>query len=315
MPKVSVVIPTYNRAHVLLETLQSVFAQTFQDFEIWIIDDGSVDNTREVVARFSEGRVHYVWQKNKGESAARNYGIQASNGELVAFLDSDDLWMPEMLARVVDFLDRHPDINVICSNFVKFGVQTSDVRTWCPVFSSLLDRYRKGEECLIPTPEMYECLVQEIPIRPSAVTVRRETLDGCLFNENRQIGEDWEFFLQLAKRETFGFIDTPLMQLRIWGEGQHFIDTPYTYKKSIELLKEEMSAPSLTARQRSAVRRGFGLRYSLLGWRLQQEGARVKSAIAFVQGFVASGSPVMLGRAVAALLPEKVRQIMRAINR
>jgi glycosyltransferase involved in cell wall biosynthesis len=315
MPKVSVVIPTYNRAHVLPQTLQSVLAQTFQDFEVWLVDDGSVDNTREVVASVVGKRMHYVWQENRGESVARNHGIRSSTGELVAFLDSDDLWVPEMLARVVDFFDRHPDINVVFSDFVKFGDSTGGLQRWCPVFSTLLQRYREGEECIIPSAEMYECLVQELPIRPSAFAVRRRALAGRLFNEDRQIAEDWEFCLQLAKREAFGFIDAPLMQLRIWGEGQHYVDRRYTLSKCIELLKEEMALPSLTARQRSAVRKGFGQMYSMLGWYLRREGAWVQSAIAFTQGFVASGRPVMLGRAAVAFLPARVYRLLRTINR
>ena len=121
MPKVSIIIPTYNRANYLLEALDSIFQQTFKDYEIIIIDDGSTDDTQKTLRKAIEaGKVHYVFQENQGESAARNHGIRLAGGEYIAFLDSDDLFTPSKLEKQVAFLDSHPKIAFVHSWFSKF---------------------------------------------------------------------------------------------------------------------------------------------------------------------------------------------------
>lgn len=97
---ISIVIPLYNKEKQIAHTLQSVFAQTFQDFEIVIVDDGSTDNSVMEVKKFDDPRVLLIQQSNAGVSAARNRGIEEANGELIAFLDADDEWMPEFLQTI-----------------------------------------------------------------------------------------------------------------------------------------------------------------------------------------------------------------------
>src|SRR5262245_27326295 len=104
MPRVSVIIPTFNRADLIGETVESVLSQTFDDFEIIIVDDGSTDSTKEVIRRF-DGPINYLYQENRGLSCARNRGFDASSGDYVCFLDSDDVWNPRMLERQVSLLD------------------------------------------------------------------------------------------------------------------------------------------------------------------------------------------------------------------
>src|SRR5690349_3602213 len=109
MPKVSVIIPTYNRAQFIARAVDSVLEQTYKDFEIIVIDDGSSDNTQEILKAY-EGKIRYVYQQNKGISAARNRGIQEAKGEYIAFLDSDDVWKPEKLSVQVAILDVNPHV-------------------------------------------------------------------------------------------------------------------------------------------------------------------------------------------------------------
>ena len=107
MPRVSVIIPTYNCARFLGKTIDSALRQTYRDFEVILVDDGSTDDTQALMARYSDS-VHYVYQSNQGASAARNLAIGHSGGEFIAYLDADDLWSPEKLARQVEYLDTHP---------------------------------------------------------------------------------------------------------------------------------------------------------------------------------------------------------------
>ncbi len=114
--KVSVIIPTYNREELLCETINSVLAQTFTDFEIIVIDDGSTDNTEQRVSQFGD-RIRYLKQENRGVNAARNRAMSLSKGEYIALLDDDDLWKPNKLALQVDILDRFQDLAYVYSNF------------------------------------------------------------------------------------------------------------------------------------------------------------------------------------------------------
>jgi glycosyltransferase involved in cell wall biosynthesis len=102
MPRVSVIIPAYNAAEHISGALESIFDQTFRDFEVIVVDDGSTDNTKEVVRAFQgKENVRYFYQRNGGQSSARNLGVREARGEYLAFLDADDLWMPEFLERMV----------------------------------------------------------------------------------------------------------------------------------------------------------------------------------------------------------------------
>ena len=105
-PRVSVLIPTYNCARFLPQAIESVLAQSFQDFEIIVVDDGSTDDTTQVVARYP--RVRYILKEHSGISASRNAAVAAATGEIVTFLDADDLWLPQILEKQVAYLDADP---------------------------------------------------------------------------------------------------------------------------------------------------------------------------------------------------------------
>ncbi|MGH2397678.1 MAG: glycosyltransferase family 2 protein, partial [bacterium] len=114
MPQVSVILPTYNRAHLLLRAVRSVLAQDFDDFELWIIDDESVDNTADVVATINDPRVHYERIAHRGFAGAMNRGLELSRGKYLAFIDSDDEWVPTKLQRQVAVLDSQgPEVGVV----------------------------------------------------------------------------------------------------------------------------------------------------------------------------------------------------------
>ena len=114
---ISVVIPLYNKEKQIAYTLQSVFEQTFQDFEIVAVDDGSTDNSVEEVEKFDDSRIRLIHQTNAGVSAARNRGIEEARGELIAFLDADDEWMPEYLATQYGLYQKYPECSVYACNY------------------------------------------------------------------------------------------------------------------------------------------------------------------------------------------------------
>jgi len=119
-PSVSVVIPTYNCARYLPEAVDSVLAQTYRDFETIVVDDGSTDNTPEVLAPYGD-QIRVIRQANAGRSAARNAGVLAAQGEYIAFLDADDLWLPQKLEKQIALLDARPEVGWVYSDFRRFS--------------------------------------------------------------------------------------------------------------------------------------------------------------------------------------------------
>lgn len=114
---ISVVIPLYNKEERIAHTLQSVFTQTFQDFEIVVVDDGSTDNSVEEVEKFTDSRIRLIHQTNAGVSAARNRGIEEARGELIAFLDADDEWKPRYLETQYGLYQKYPECSVYVCNY------------------------------------------------------------------------------------------------------------------------------------------------------------------------------------------------------
>jgi GT2 family glycosyltransferase len=195
MPKVSVIIPTYNRSELVREAIASVLAQSFSDFELIVVDDGSEDGTAEVVRAFPD--VRYVYQLNCGVSAARNHGVSLSTGELIAFLDSDDLWQPCKLEQQVAFFVEHIEAQ-IC--------QTEEIWLRNCVRVNPHNKHRKvGGDIFARSLEL--CLVS-----PSAVMMRRE-LFGRIggFDETLLACEDYDLWLRIAATTPIHLIETPLV--------------------------------------------------------------------------------------------------------
>jgi glycosyltransferase involved in cell wall biosynthesis len=135
---VSVVIPTYNRAELIREALDSVFAQTYTDLQIVVVDDGSTDHTNEILARYGD-KVTTIRLPRSGISAARNAGIEATSGEYIAFLDNDDLWLPEKIEKQLSYSISHPEMVLTYTDAIQFSELGTQNRTFVDHFSALKD--------------------------------------------------------------------------------------------------------------------------------------------------------------------------------
>jgi len=201
---VSVIIPTYNRAHLVGRAIQSVLNQTYQDFELIIVDDGSTDNTEEVIRKFQEHdkKIKYIkHDKNKGSSAARNTGIKASRGEYIAFQDSDDEWFPEKLKKQMEFFKNMP---------VEVGIVYSDM--WR--ITGNIKRYFYSPKIMPKHKIIYERAldygVSNIGIQTSLI--KKEVFDKAgMFDEKFSRFIDLEFFIRLSKYYYFFHIEEPLV--------------------------------------------------------------------------------------------------------
>ncbi|NTX09357.1 glycosyltransferase family 2 protein [Myxococcus sp. CA051A] len=199
MPFFSVVIPTYNRARLLERTLASVFAQEERDFEVLVVDDGSQDDTLEVLARLGE-QVRVLQQSNAGPGAARNLGIQAARGEYVVFLDSDDLWFPWTLASYRQVLEEHGAPTVVMGTSVSFSGEEELARVARePVRASLFTDYLASA-------------LDRTPRTACVLAVRTEALrrvEG--FTPLRIVAEDYDLLFRLGTEPGFAWVRTPVM--------------------------------------------------------------------------------------------------------
>jgi glycosyltransferase involved in cell wall biosynthesis len=193
---VSIIIPTYNRGWIIKEAVDSVLAQDYKDFELIVVDDGSTDHTSDVLDSYRDD-IKIYYQKNKGVSAARNRGIAEASGKFIAFLDSDDLWLPQKLSRQIEFFNTTPDA-LIC--------QTEEVWIRSGVRVNPKKRHKKPSG-MIFEPSLALCLVS-----PSAVMIRRSLL-GIVgnFDEALPACEDYDLWLRISCRFPVYHIDTPLI--------------------------------------------------------------------------------------------------------
>jgi len=203
MPTVSVVIPTYNRAGYILDAIESVLAQTYADYEIIVVDDGSTDNTRQLLQPLIDAEtIRYAFQDSRGAPSARNLGIRLAQGEYVAFLDSDDLFLPEKLEKQVAFLDSYPAAALVHAGYEKVSDSGKSLgyRDTSKISGRVYPQILLNWSVLIATP---------------CVLVRKNVLDEVGdFDEGLRWAEDLDLWRRIAQRYEIGVIPEILCQVR-----------------------------------------------------------------------------------------------------
>jgi len=313
--KCTIIIPTWNRAYILADALESALAQEYTDYEILIIDDGSSDNTGEVIQRYREPRLRYIRHpENKGYSAACNTGFREARGELVSFLDSDDLWRKDKLAIEVEFLDRHREAAAVFSDLAK-----EDGATVLPSFMrgtlyflKLLTEKNYPREVVFTQREMYLCLLREVPIKPTALTMRRCAIAQVgYFEESWPSGSDWEFLIRFSRILRFGYIDQCLACLRVQTDATHRMHAVKDKSMILDLLKSLMIQNRHDPEARDAAKWGYTDITKHLAWTHLANGHRWSSARSLAYGSLQTGDLALLTRSLFALLPEHLRVAMK----
>lgn len=207
-PLVSVIIPTYNRAHLISQSIESVLNQTFKDYEIIVVNDGSTDNTKELLStRYGEKILYIGKKKNKGLSAARNTGIEASRGKYIAILDDDDEWLPHKLEMQIDLMHKNQSLGLVYCGYYEVNRYSEVIREIKAtrrgyVFSNLL-----CGNCIVPA---------------SAALVKREVFFKTgYFDENLSSCEDWDMWLRVSQSYEVDFVDQPLVKYKIHDYNMH----------------------------------------------------------------------------------------------
>ncbi len=203
MPKVSVIIPCYNSERFIRQTLESVLSQTFNDLEIIVVDDGSTDSTADIVNSFKDNRIVYHYKANQGLSSARNKGISLSQGEYIAFLDHDDIWLPEKLKIQLEVFTANQEAAMVFSDAYITDLNGKRIKRFFKISPPF-----KGK--------VFNKLLSDNFVPILTVMLKRTVFEKTgLFNSNYKIAEDWDFFLRLAKNYSFDYINTPLAEYRV----------------------------------------------------------------------------------------------------
>ncbi len=226
-PTVSVIVPTYNRAHLLGRALQSILNQTYKDFEVIVADDGSTDKTDEVIRSFSALDIRYIrHEKNKGEAAARNTGVLAAKGEFIAFLDSDDEWLPEKLEKQMAVFQYHSlRVGIVYSNMCEIE-RNGKRRIWkSPTFMPEDGRfYRRALN------------YQVYGIGIGSSIVRKACFEKVgIFDERLSYYVDFDFFIRLSKEFCFYHIKEPLMNYYVTDDSFRWVTSAHIGSREVIL--------------------------------------------------------------------------------
>jgi glycosyltransferase involved in cell wall biosynthesis len=298
MTTVSVVIPYYNRAEWLWLAVESVLAQTFRDFEIIVVDDGSEEEPR-LHERFTDARIRYVRQEHRGASSARNHGLRLATGKYVAFLDADDVFLPEKLLVQVAQMDAHPGIALSHTSYVRIDTMG-----------------RRLEE--IPAGRfrgrVYPDILLQCPIATPTVMVRRATLDEqrLRFEESVSIGEDIILWIDLARHHSVFGIDQPLTKVRMHGKNADS-DPESQYRGRLDILRHAFRKdPTFSMLYR---RRAFAGVCSETGQFFLELGDQKKALRYFGRGLIYWPADLRsLSIVVRLALPPRLRAILRSIR-
>jgi teichuronic acid biosynthesis glycosyltransferase TuaG len=205
-PRVSIVVPTHNRAGYLREALESLREQTFEAWECVVVDDGSTDDTPAVLSALaaSDGRIHPLRLEHGGTAGrSRNAGVRESRGALLAFLDDDDLWLPDKLAKQLALLDREPEVQMAFGKVRQFG-----------------DEHGIWPGVAVPPRPPLELLLRENVVPCSTVVIRRGAFEAAGgFSERRRIAEDYELWLRVRRAAPIGAMPDVLCRYRVHRGG------------------------------------------------------------------------------------------------
>jgi glycosyltransferase involved in cell wall biosynthesis len=230
-PLVSVIIPTYNRAGIISRTIDDVFRQTYQNFELIIVDDGSTDETLSLLSRYGD-RIQVVTQTNAGPAAARNHGVRVARGEIIAFQDSDDLWQPSKLDRQVSLLEMDRSIPCCLCNVLMRVVDGKPITS----FDHSLVRFELPEGFWL---NLLDVLATRFILFNQAAAIRRQAFEKVGgFRTDLKYLEDYDLPLRLAMEGPWAFIREPLV---LYGEATPMSFSEQAKKDPVVLTECELA--------------------------------------------------------------------------
>jgi len=304
MPMVSVVIPTYNRADLIQKTLDSVLAQSYPHIEIIVVDDGSTDDTQQVVAKYN-GSIQYIGKVNGGEASARNMGIRSAQGKYIACLDSDDLWQPFKLEKQVALLEQSQAAWVYCDAELFDGATGRKIGLYSqqhyPYHGSVAQRLLLDDFIACPSP-----------------LIRREIFEDVgYFNESHilRMRSDWEMWLRIAACYPIAYLPEALARYRVHaGSASQQEDVRRLHQSQMKVIENALSyAPEVYNMVR---RKALAEQYIRTGRSLIGQGNIIEARSMFAQAIRSSPAQLQAYQFfVITLLGQPIVKRLTAINR
>ncbi|MFQ5415084.1 MAG: glycosyltransferase family 2 protein [Phycisphaerae bacterium] len=325
-PRVSVVIPTYNRRDMLPRALDSVIRQTFHDWEIVLVDDGSTDGTSELVGRYAQKlgpRLRYRYQSNTGCGGARNAGIDASRGALVAFLDADDEYLPRKLERQIALFELRPELGLVYSDYAYIdtrGVRhASAADTLSPIARRVPHDVVAPGLCVC-TGDLFPWLIRRYFVATIVGMVRRDVLgDTIRFAADPSYAAEWLFYLRVARACRCGFVDEPLcLHHHVEGSATRTDSHRNTVRLRKLLLDIRTTFRDVDPRSRRTIRRHLARACRQLGYDAYRAGAYHEAVGRFAESWryrPAAGTLADLADAAARWWTRKATTLWRPASR
>ena len=336
---VSVIIPCYNRADIVRDTIDSVLAQTYRNFEVLLIDDGSTDNTREIIASYDDRRIRYFYRLNGGLSAARNSGLDAARGEFIAFVDSDDLWANWKLSAQVEIFRRHPEAGLIwtdMSTFEKPGsiLQERHLRTYYSAYSST-NFEDSGQATgtlsqLVPdvpaslrasayyVADVFHAMYSGNLVHPSTAIVRRDRVRQSGPFEPEITGggaEDYHFYFRICAQGPGAFLDAPTTFYRVHPAQMSVCNRLHEARANLHVLTHwiQRHPPAIP---QPILRRSLASSHAWLGTEELQAGNAQAAIHHFWQSLLLNKTELATIRMLfLTMIPQRARPVLRAVKR
>ena len=273
MPKVSIIIPTYNRARFITRAIDSVLSQTYWNVEIIVVDDGSTDNTKNIVNSYGK-QVRYIYQENKGAASARNTGINESKGQYIAFLDSDDFYAKDNLEKKISFLEGNPQIGWIYSDWQYIDEKGK----YLDKGSLRFDYFNKKL-----SGEIFEELFYKRNfIATDTVVVKRSVLEDIgFFDPKIPSQEEYDLWLRMSAKYAVGYIDEPLVTVTTHPDSLSTDFSKWAYGNALIIDKIEKILPDNFTVRKRMMDRMYADKYTFLGRDFAQKGQFKKAVDAY----------------------------------
>ena len=299
MKKVSIIIPVYNCQEYISDSLESVLSQTYQNIEIVVINDGSTDDTQKIIEEYGD-RINYYYQENAGVATARNLGLNKCSGHYIAFLDADDIWLPDKLEKQIDVLRKNPDYGfVYCDNY------------FVDEKKNIIKNYERKIKLL--QGDILLDFFMDFFLITSGIVMRKKCLEKTgYFREILEVGEDFDFFLRLSKNYNAGVIKEKLFFRRVWKHSLSRGDYERSKITDIKTIKFFIKTnPTFFKRHKKKIKNRLAQLYFKLGYEYREDGQFLKAYFCFLDSLKYSFDFKVLRSLAFCLLPQSIQNFLK----
>jgi len=286
-------MPSYNYGRYLAEAIKSVLSQSYADLELVVIDDGSTDNTREILDQINDPRLKKIRINNSGVSVARNTGLNVASGEYIAFIDADDRWLPGKLEKQIDLFEAEPTVGLVFTDFSRFDderVYPGTLFEYVPELAKIPRRPVEALDGYVITEDAFSALAStgEMASWVQTILLRSEAVQDLRFPEGVTLCEDYHYMLRVYERVQAAYLDEPLVEVRRHGSN--------SYSSAMQMLEPKAAVISMVLKDidsegnRKVLSRRLGKAWAAVGYAHFWGGDALKSTRAYFKAIKYRGS-------------------------